>query len=88
MSRPDIIILDQPTKDLDPDNKIIFWKNLKTVLKGSTIIYSSYDFDEIQDYSDRIAFLSNGNTAILTGAICLGILRTTLEEPSSRFSLV
>ena len=68
MSKPDIVILDQPTKDLDPDNKIIFWKNLKTVLKGSTVIYSSYDFDEIQDYSDRIAFLSNGNIR-LNGSI-------------------
>ena len=68
MSKPDIVVLDQPTKDLDPDNKIIFWKNLKTVLKGSTIIYSSYDFDEIQDYSDRIAFLSNGNIR-LNGSI-------------------
>ena len=68
MSKPDVVILDQPTKDLDPDNKIIFWKNLKTVLKGSTVIYSSYDFDEIQDYSDRIAFLSNGNIR-LNGSI-------------------
>tara|TARA_B100000902_G_scaffold29269_1_gene35148 strand:+ start:2441 stop:3370 length:930 start_codon:yes stop_codon:yes gene_type:complete len=68
MSEPDIVILDQPTKDLDPDNKIIFWKNLKTVLRKSTVIYSSHDFEEIQNHSDRIAFLDNGKIR-LNGSI-------------------
>ena len=68
MSEPDIVVLDQPTKDLDPDNKIIFWKNLKTVLRDSTVVYSSHDFDEIQNHSDRIAFLDNGKIR-LNGSI-------------------
>jgi len=68
MYKPEIIILDQPTKNLDPENKIIFWESLKTVLKDSTIIYSSHDFNEIQDYSDRIAFLDNGKIR-LNGSI-------------------
>ncbi len=68
MCRHDIVILDQPTKDLDPENRIVFWKNLKTILKDSTIVYSSHDFNEIQDYSDRIAFLDNGKIR-LNGSI-------------------
>ena len=70
MSRPDIAILDQPTRDLDPDNKITFWKNLKTVLKGSTIIYSSYDFDEIQGLpflDSASVYLTGNNLLLITG---------------------
>jgi len=57
----DIIILDQPTIGLDPNNQILFWEKIKTVLKDKTIIYTSYDFDEIQNFSNRVAFLNNGN---------------------------
>ena len=47
----DILVLDQPTRGLDPENQTLFWEKVKTVLKDKTIIYTSYNFDEIQDYS-------------------------------------
>ena len=66
--QPEILILDQPTKGLDLDKQMLFWKKLKTVLKHTTTIYSSYDFDEIESYSDKISFLDNGKIQ-LNGSI-------------------
>ena len=60
MHNPKFLILDQPTKGMDPENKSWFWSVLKTVLKESTAVYSSQDFDEIENYSNRLAFLSEG----------------------------
>ena len=64
----EILILDQPTKGLDLDKQMLFWKKIKTVLKNTTTIYSSYDFNEIENYSDRISFLDNGKIQ-LNGSI-------------------
>ena len=60
MHNPEFLILDQPTKGMDPENKSWFWSVFKTVLKESTVVYSSQDFDEIENYSNRLAFLSEG----------------------------
>ena len=61
MHNPEFLILDHPTKGLDPENKIWFWSTVNSVLKNSTIIHSSQDFDEIESFSNRLAFLSEGN---------------------------
>ena len=61
MHSPEFLILDHPTKGLDPENKIWFWSTVNSVLKNSTIIHSSQDFDEIESFSNRLAFLSEGN---------------------------
>ena len=66
--QPEILILDQPTKGLDLDKQMLFWKKIKKVLKNTTTIYSSYDFNEIENYSDRISFLDNGKIQ-LNGSI-------------------
>jgi len=61
MHNPNFLVLDQPTLGLDPEHKTWFWNTVNSVLKSSTIVYSSQDFDEIQNYSNRIVFLSEGN---------------------------
>ncbi|MAX12790.1 MAG: hypothetical protein CMG11_01810 [Candidatus Marinimicrobia bacterium] len=61
MHNPDFLVLDHPTVGLDPEHKIWFWSTINSVLKSSTIVYSSQDFDEIQSFSNRIVFLSEGN---------------------------
>ena len=61
MHSPDFLVLDHPTVGLDPEHKIWFWSTINSVLKSSTIVYSSQDFDEIQSFSNRIVFLNEGN---------------------------
>tara|TARA_Y100000590_G_scaffold367207_1_gene427098 strand:- start:531 stop:1457 length:927 start_codon:yes stop_codon:yes gene_type:complete len=57
---PEIIILDEPTSNLDPIYKEIIWKHLISINKNKTVFYATHNFKEAQNYSDRIALLFNG----------------------------
>ena len=58
--QPEILIMDMPTLGLDIKKQMFFWRKAQTVLKNCTIIYSSQDFNEVENFSDRISFLDNG----------------------------
>jgi ABC-2 type transport system ATP-binding protein len=73
---PPLLILDEPTADLDPILRKNIWGILKKVNeKGTTIIISSHHLNEIEALCDRIAILKN------TGIIALG----TAEELKTKF---
>jgi len=57
---PEILILDQPTSGLDPINRELVWNYLNTIKGDKTIFYSTQNFFDAQDQSDRIAILYNG----------------------------
>ena len=58
---PKIIVLDEPTADLDILLRNQMWSLIKRInLKGTTIIMSSHFLDEIDELCDRIIILNNG----------------------------
>ena len=58
---PKILILDEPTSDLDPILRKHIWELIKIVRsKGTTIILSSHHLTEIEHLCDRIAILQDG----------------------------
>lgn len=57
---PDILILDEPTADLDPILRKQLWNLIKQInAKGTTIILASHFLAEIELLCDRIAILQN-----------------------------
>lgn len=57
---PDILILDEPTEGLDP-NQIVQIRNLIGSLKGEhTIIFSSHILSEVESISDEIIIIDKG----------------------------
>ncbi len=57
---PDILILDEPTSDLDPMLARHIWKLIEKINKrGTTIIVATHDLSEIETICTRIAILSN-----------------------------
>ena len=58
---PDILLLDEPTKDIDPHFKRMIWKSLDGMQNKKTIIFVTQDFREAERYAERIAILYNGN---------------------------
>jgi ABC-2 type transport system ATP-binding protein len=58
---PEIVLLDEPTSNIDPNYRIIIWNYICNSLKDSTIFYTTNNFNDAQDYSNRIAILYNGN---------------------------
>ncbi len=57
--RPNILLLDEPTADLDPLLRRQMWKIIKDINKtGTTVIVASHFIDEIEHYCSRIAILN------------------------------
>jgi len=58
---PKILILDEPTADLDPLLRKQMWRLIKQInQKGTTIILSSHFLDELEMLCDRVGILMNG----------------------------
>jgi len=58
---PDILILDEPTTGLDP-NQIIEIRNLiKKLGESKTIIFSTHILQEVQALCDRVIIINKGN---------------------------
>ena len=59
ISSPKLLILDEPTSNLDKDREDIFLKSLANVMKGRTVITIAHRLWTIQS-SDIIAFMNEG----------------------------
>jgi ABC-2 type transport system ATP-binding protein len=58
---PVILILDEPTSDLDPVLAKHIWRLLQKINKrGTTIIVASHHFADIEEICSRIGIISNG----------------------------
>jgi ABC-2 type transport system ATP-binding protein len=71
---PDLIFLDEPTSDLDPEPRRTTWKVIADLrAKGKTIVLATHYVDEAQRLADRIGILRGGKIIALdTPAELLG----------------
>lgn len=61
VNNPKILIFDEPTNGLDPIIQERFFKELKSrTLDGVTILLSSHNLSEIEEYADHIIFIHEG----------------------------
>lgn len=61
---PAIIIMDEPTKSLDPESAESFWQILLKWMQqeqDKTIFFSTHSMDEVERFSTRLAFLAEGS---------------------------
>ncbi|PKR86323.1 energy-coupling factor ABC transporter ATP-binding protein [Heyndrickxia camelliae] len=59
--RPDVLILDEPTSQLDPQGTEEVFKVVEKLTKeGITIIMAEHKIEKIAQYSDRVMLLHNG----------------------------
>jgi ABC-2 type transport system ATP-binding protein len=50
---PQLLIMDEPTENLDPDTRDVFYRLVKKLKKeGKTIFISTHNLDEIQNFAD------------------------------------
>lgn len=58
---PKILLLDEPTAGLDPNNRQLFWKKIRELKQaGMTLVLTTHYMDEAQALSDKIALIKNG----------------------------
>lgn len=66
---PQILILDEPTADLDPVLRNNIWHLIEKInSKGTTIILSSHHLNELETLCSRIAILENGSVIAVGNA--------------------
>ena len=58
---PEVILLDEPTKGLDPHARNKIWDIIDKFTPRKTILFSTQNLEEAEKYADRIAILYNGN---------------------------
>jgi ABC-2 type transport system ATP-binding protein len=62
LSNPKILIMDEPTENMDPDARQIFYKKIKELHKvGKTIFICTHQLDEIKQYVNYAVFINNGH---------------------------
>lgn len=61
MNDPEILLLDEPTTDLDPLMRASFMELIaEEHKKGKTILMSSHMYEELEEYSDKVGLIVNG----------------------------
>lgn len=71
LSRPDVLIADEPTSSLDNDNtrRLFDVLNLYNVKRGLTVIWATHNKDLIKSFSGRILHLDGGRL-VYSGNAC------------------
>eukprot|EP00463_Aulacantha_scolymantha_P004763 TRINITY_DN5915_c0_g1_i1.p1 TRINITY_DN5915_c0_g1~~TRINITY_DN5915_c0_g1_i1.p1 ORF type:complete len:149 (+),score=34.80 TRINITY_DN5915_c0_g1_i1:69-449(+) len=57
---PRLIVLDEPTTGLDPDNRRRVWTLLQRLKRDHTILLTTHSMEEADTLADKIAIMSSG----------------------------
>ncbi len=64
MGDPRLLILDEPTKGLDPVNRVLLIDTINELRQdGTAIIYTTHLMEEVERIADRLAIIRNGQRA-------------------------
>ena len=63
LHKPEVLLLDEPTENLDTDQRVLITRVIRDYAADRTCIVISHDMDFIAAVSDRIIVLQNGRVA-------------------------
>ncbi|MCF7804919.1 MAG: ABC transporter ATP-binding protein [Candidatus Marinimicrobia bacterium] len=64
LHRPEILFLDEPTTNVDPDTRDTIWRRLQEIRGETTIFITARDLDAAEEFADRIIILAEGEVVI------------------------
>jgi ABC-2 type transport system ATP-binding protein len=65
MHAPDILFLDEPTNNLDPQSRLFLWERIRALnSEGLTILLTTHDMEEADKLSHRIAIMDHGKILV------------------------
>ncbi len=66
LHEPQVMLLDEPTAGLDPQNKHALWEIIQTLQKeGKTIVLTTHMMDEAEELCNRVAIMDKGKIIAL-----------------------
>src|SRR5579875_1806404 len=65
MHAPDVLFLDEPTNNLDPQSRLFLWDRIRELnTNGLTILLTTHDMDEADKLCHRIAIMDHGKILV------------------------
>ncbi len=65
MHAPDVLFLDEPTNNLDPQSRLFLWERIREMnARGLTILLTTHDMDEADKLCHRIAIMDHGKILV------------------------
>ena len=65
MHEPDVLFLDEPTNNLDPQSRLFLWERIRAMnARGLTILLTTHDMDEADKLCRRIAIMDHGKILV------------------------
>ncbi len=65
MHAPDVLFLDEPTNNLDPQSRLFLWERIRDLnARGLTILLTTHDMDEADKLCHRIAIMDHGKILV------------------------
>ena len=65
MHAPDVLFLDEPTNNLDPQSRLFLWERIRKLnANGLTILLTTHDMDEADKLCHRIAIMDHGKILV------------------------
>jgi ABC-2 type transport system ATP-binding protein len=66
MHEPEVLFLDEPTNNLDPQSRLFLWERIRALReRGVTIVLTTHDMEEADRLCDRIAIMDRGRILAL-----------------------
>jgi ABC-2 type transport system ATP-binding protein len=86
LSRPSVLLLDEPSVGLDPRQRARLWEFVSALaVRGTTVIFSTHDIQEAERYGDRMLVLADGEALFDGPATSLReAVRTEAPEAADR----
>jgi len=82
---PDVLIMDEPTAGLDPNQIREFRDNIRNLGKSKTILISTHILQEVDAIADHVIFVNNGKL-VFEGTTTELREKGSLEEPFYRLT--
>ena len=65
MHEPDVLFLDEPTNNLDPQSRLFLWDKIREMnARGLTILLTTHDMEEADRLCGRIAVMDHGKILV------------------------
>ncbi len=77
---PDILILDEPTTGLDPNQLVEIRKLIKQISENKTIILSTHIMQEVEAVCDRVLIINKGKLVVDSSLVHLREKGQSLED--------
>src|SRR5690606_14104781 len=66
VSRPELVLLHEPTTGFDPEARRNFWRLIESLREGgTTILLTTHSLDEAEYLADRVAVIAEGQLVAL-----------------------